>query len=322
MNTWGICNNIIICVVLGTFCDPRTSITSPLQIAITHELIEPGSAVVKHPETDAYINLREATQIGLVSLNRRALIDPSTLKLKPLCIIFDQGTVVFLRESVSFDVARDKGLLNLKTGKFIDPNASDTLPMTIKEAIDIHAINPNSAVIKDTLKKRLLKLSDAFNAALIDPNSSTVIDTATNHAIPLEQAIASGLLLTPRNPFGLLEALDFSMYDPVSGKFSDPYTEAGDCKLSLNQCIAKNLIEQSTTMVKAPSSGKILPLSEAIAANIVDGESGYFLDTSTGTRHNLLDAWKRGWLLPAEARVRSTRRREAIFNWVLTFHMG
>ncbi|XP_035712122.1 microtubule-actin cross-linking factor 1 isoform X8 [Folsomia candida] len=287
----------------GTFCDPRTSITSPLQIAITHELIEPGSAVVKHPETDAYINLREATQIGLVSLNRRALIDPSTLKLKPLCIIFDQGTVVFLRESVSFDVARDKGLLNLKTGKFIDPNASDTLPMTIKEAIDIHAINPNSAVIKDTLKKRLLKLSDAFNAALIDPNSSTVIDTATNHAIPLEQAIASGLLLTPRNPFGLLEALDFSMYDPVSGKFSDPYTEAGDCKLSLNQCIAKNLIEQSTTMVKAPSSGKILPLSEAIAANIVDGESGYFLDTSTGTRHNLLDAWKRGWLLPAEARL-------------------
>jgi hypothetical protein len=206
---------------------------------------------------------------------------------------------------MAFDIARDKGLLNLKNGQFTDPNSSDTTPISLKEAIDIHAIDPNSAVIKDTLKKRLLKLPDAFKLALIDPSTSSVINTANNHSVPLEEAISSGLLLSPRNPLGLLEALDFSLYDPVTGKFQNPFaSDDGNNKLSLSQCIANNIINPNTTMVKVPSSGKILSFSDSIDENIIDGEEGYFIDTSTGSRYNLLDAWKKGWLLPAEARVR------------------
>jgi hypothetical protein len=228
-------------------------------------------------------------------------MDRESGKLKPLCIIFEQGTVVFLRDPITFDIARDKGYLDVLTGQFQDPVSEST--MSLKEAVDINAIDPKSAIVKDPLKKRLVPLSEAFTLALIDPDTSTVLNTASNHIVPLNVAIDSALLLTPRTPLGLITALDYSLYDPSTGKFSNPYMGKGGGDLTLSQSLSTGLIEPNTTVVRDPVSGRIIPLMSAIEERLVDAEGGLLVDPSNSNRQNLLDAWKNGLLVPAEARV-------------------
>lgn len=289
----------------GTFKDPRTMRECTLEEAIRYELIDPESAVVKDPQTGRFRTLKKAITDGVIDMNKRAAFDPQTGKVKPLCIIFEQGTVVFLREPLTFDAAIEQGHLSVVTGKFVDPQSKEIL--TLKETVSLGLIDPDSALIKDSTKKKLVKLPEAFRKGLMDAEKGNVLDCSTSRLYSLSAAIESGLLTTPRRGLSLIEGLQFGLYNPTTGGFTDPFFSSGVIdrrRLRLEEAIECGLIDPSTTVVKDADSGNISSLTDAISVSkIVDATAGRMLETSTGKSIDLLKARDKGYILAAEARV-------------------
>lgn len=286
----------------GTFKDPRTMRECTLEEAIKYELIDPESAVVKDPKTGNFLTLKKAISDGIIDLNKRAALDPQTGKVKSLCIMFDQGTIVFLKEPLSFDVAIEQGHLDPSTGKFTDPQSKEVL--TLKEAITMGLIDPDSVLVKDTAKKKLLKLPEAFRKGIMDSDKGNVLDTATSKLHTLPKAIETGLLST--HSVSLEEGLDYGLYNPTTGNFTDPFSSAGVIerrRLSLSEALKSGLIDPSTSVVKDAATGSMSTVQDAITSELIDPLNGRMMETTSGKPIDLLKAKERGYILPAEARV-------------------
>ena len=283
-------------VIQRSFTDPRSGTQVSLDEAIRMELINPESAVVKDPRTGHYVTVKRAITDGIVDLKRQTLLNPhSGRKGESLCIIFEQGTVVFHRKPLSLDEAIDKNLFRLDTARFRD--GADAAELDLKEAVTLARIDPDSAFVKDNIRKKLRSLSAAFDLALIHPHSGLVLNNVCGQQVTLADALASGLVVTPaRSCLSLIEALQFGLYNPECGLISDPYSKKS---LSLAEAIDNTLIDPTTTLVKDPHSGRIVGLAEAIQQSLVDATSGRM------DQKPLTEALDRRLLLTTEARVSS-----------------
>ncbi|MPC08718.1 Muscle M-line assembly protein unc-89 [Portunus trituberculatus] len=285
----------------GSYTDPETSIQYTLEEALRFELIDPDSAVIKDPNTGRYKTLKRAIQEGLVDLKKRALYDPQSGTLKTLCIIFDQGTIVFLREPLSFDEAIDKGHLNTETGMYTDPNSKEI--MTINETCRLGLIDPQTVLIKNTRYRQLLQPAEACQVGALENEKGKVYNMASNQMLTIAAAMDAGLIVTPRRGLALLEALDYNLYDPDSGRLLNPHVKE---HVTLKEAIACGLVDTTTTMVKCPAQGTIQTMCDAIRSGVLDEQGGAVVDTAQGTSYPLPEARRLGYLLTAQARVRCT----------------
>ena len=282
-----------------TFVDPRTSRQHTLEEAISMELIDPESAVVKDPRTGRYMALKRAIAEAVIDLKKRAVFDPYTGRLAPLCIIFEQGTVVFHRQPFSFDEAVDKNHLNIQSARFVEPTSGEEL--NLKQAVTFGCIDSDSALVKDTLRKHFVQLSTAFEQGLIEIDRGFVLNTCNGQQVSLYEALETGLIVTPKRSIPLIESLEYGLYSAVTGQFTDPFSNHD---LSMRNAIKCGLIEPNTTLVKDPHSGRIVPLTQAIETQLVDADSGHVIHHGTQKQIDLLEALRQGLLLTAEARVR------------------
>ena len=285
----------------GSYTDPETSIEYTLEEALRFELIDPDSAVIKDPNTGRYKTLKRAVQEGLVDLKKRALYDPQSGTLKTLCIIFDQGTIVFLREPLSFDEAIDKGHFDTETGMYTDPNSKEIL--TLKETCHLGLIDPQTVLIKNTRYRQLLQPAEACQVGALDVEKGKVCNTASNQQLTMAAAMDAGLIVTPRRGMALLEALDYNLYDTESGCLLNPHVKE---HVTLQKAVTCGLIDSTTTMVKCPVQGTIQTMCDAVRNGVLDEQAGAVVDTAQGTRYPLPEARRLGYLLTAQARVRCT----------------
>uniref|UniRef100_A0A1Y9GKB8 Uncharacterized protein n=1 Tax=Anopheles arabiensis TaxID=7173 RepID=A0A1Y9GKB8_ANOAR len=282
-----------------------------LQDALRHDLLSLEVSVVRDPRTGLFVPLRQALQDGVLQEGARATVDP-----KLLFFTFDNDCVVYVREPLSFDRAVECQLLDLTTGRFLSvPSASSTAQpgpapssepsattITLRDAIVQGLIDPESVLLKDGAKRKLLHLPEAFRKGLIEPEKSNVLDTASSKLVPLQAAVETGLLTTPRRAFGLLEALDYQLYAPAEGNFRDPFHHAAPAR-TLTATIEAGLIDPSTTVVR-DSVGKgsaIVPLASAIASGLVDAARGHYHGDDREPI-DLVQAREKGYLLLAEQR--------------------
>lgn len=275
-----------------------------LEESIKFELIDPQVAVVKDPQTGLFITLQQGIENEIMSLANQATFESPLGVVRPLCIQFDQ-VIVYLKCPVTFDEAVDNKQLDLSTGKFkADPSAEQVIGL--KEAVSLGNIDADSALIKDGAKKKLIRLPEAFRKGIMDSEKSNVLDTKTSKLLPLQTAVETGLLTTPKQGLSLIEALQFSLYNPTTGEFNDPFitTNAINRKrLTLTNAITTGLVDPSSTVVKNPADGSIVPLVTALHENLVDGNSGRVRDSVNNHHIDLSKALERGFILPAEARV-------------------
>ncbi|XP_042210392.1 microtubule-actin cross-linking factor 1-like isoform X9 [Homarus americanus] len=281
----------------GTYTDPESKKEYTLEEALCFELIDPDSAVIKDPNTGRYKTLKRAIGEGLIDLKKRALFDPQTGTLKTLCIIFDQGTIVFLREPLSFDEAIDKGYLNPETGMYTDPNSKEVL--NLKETCRLGLIDSETVLIKNTRNRQLLQPVEACEIGAVDAEKGMVYNTATSHLLTMAAAIETGLIVTPRRGLALLEALDYGLFSVETGRLLNPHLKQ---HITLQEAIACGLIDSTTTMVKCPSSGNIQSMTEAVRSGVLDEQGGAVVDSTSGTRYLLPEARRQGYLLTAQAR--------------------
>lgn len=285
---------------------PLTSKSMPKEMslneALEYNIINPDTAVIKDPKSGKFRQLAIALKDQDIDLDKRIIVDP-----KASFFVFDQSCVVYVREPESFDNAVESGHLDLSTGKYNANTKDNTQVCTLKEAITQGLIDPESALIKDGAKKKLIRLPEAFRKGLIDSDKFNVVDTSTSKLLSLKTAIDEAIIITPKRSIDLLEALKYNLYNPTSGNFTDPFIIANDTErqlLTLQDAIARGLIDPSTTMVKSSNNSEIAPLNTAIANELVDPINGRLI-TDKETKHaiDLLTARDKGLLLPAEQRV-------------------
>lgn len=299
-----------------------------LEDAIKFDLIDPDTAVIKDPKTGNFRILKLAIDDQAVDLQKKTVIDP-----KASFYVFDPTCVIYKKEPVSFENAIESGRLNLSTGKFTNPD--DQAQCTLKEAITLGLIDPESALIKDGAKNKLIRLPEAFRKGLIDSEKFNVVDTSTSKLVPLQAAVDCGLVTTPKRAIDLLEALQYNLYNPTTGHFTDPFITTNVIdrkKLNLNEAIASGLIDPSTTMARDSDNSTIAPLNTAISTGLIDAVRGQLtVDQANGTAIDFIKAKERGLLLPAGERVSGYAKHSLyislikhpliIFNLSHSFHL-
>ncbi|KAI8122401.1 Dystonin [Lucilia cuprina] len=296
-----------------------------LEEAIKYNIIDPKTALVRDFETFKFLPFEVAMQNNTLDLSKRTLVDP-----KALYFAFDQNLIVYIREPITFDYAAECKILDLQTGMLKYPdqelqqqivhetdNSSELgeteLKMySLKDATTMGIIDPDSALIKDLAKSKLVRLPEAFRKGLIDANKANVLNTKTSKLCSLSEAYDNGLIVTPKRSFGLLEAISFNLYNPTNGCFVDPFQMNPDIikrkKFSLAETITSGLIDPSSTVVRNPTTGEILPLTTAIQSGLIDPTEGRINDPSNSKNNmDLVKAAEKGLLLPAE-------QRQAVFE--------
>lgn len=264
-----------------------------LDDAIKHGFISAETAFVKDPKTGHFRPLSKALEENSVDSKKKITIDPTAL-----IFTFDQNCIVYKREPETFENAVESGHLSLSDGSYTNPKNAGKC--NLKEAITSGFIDPDSALIKDGAKGKMIRLPEAFRKGLIDSDKFNVVDTSTSKLLNLKQAVDDAILVTPKRSLDLLEALNYNLYDPASGSFNDPFATA-TMPLTLQDAITKGLIDPSTTVVRDLNNSKIAPLTAAINSGLVDPVHGRLV-----TDNEPLDFAKardKGLLLPAEQRV-------------------
>ncbi|XP_070065965.1 uncharacterized protein shot isoform X26 [Drosophila virilis] len=294
-----------------------------LDEAIRYNIIDPKTALVRDFDSFKYLPYALAHERGLVDESKRTLVDP-----KALYFAFDPTLLIYVREPVTFDQAAESKCLDLQTGMLTyqpvipasDDSANDSLTVietspkiyTLKDAAGVGIIDPDSALVKDLAKAKLVRLPEAFRKGLMDANKANVLNTQTSKLCTLQEAYESGLICTPKRSFGLLEAITFNLYNPTNGCLVDPFQMHPDIikrkKYTLADAISAGLIDPSSTVVRDPSTGIILPLAAAISTGLIDATEGRLNDANDPKNNiDLVKAAEKGLLLPAE-------QRQAVFE--------
>ncbi|XP_033233371.1 plectin isoform X46 [Drosophila pseudoobscura] len=296
-----------------------------LEEAIRYNIIDPKTALVRDFDSFKFLPYGVAQERGLVDTTKRTLVDP-----KALYFAFDPTLIVYVREPVTFDQAAESKSLDLATGMLSylpaggsttsssnsDDSANDSLTVietprvyTLKEAASAGIVDPDSALVKDLAKAKLVRLPEAFRKGLMDANKANVLNTQTSKLCTLQEAYESGLICTPKRSFGLLEAITFNLYNPTNGCLVDPFQMHPEIirrkKFTLAEAIASGLVDPSSTVVRDPSSGVILPLAAAIGSGLIDATAGRLtISDAQEPKQNidLVRAAEKGLLLPAEQR--------------------
>ncbi|XP_037728431.1 uncharacterized protein LOC119559408 isoform X25 [Drosophila subpulchrella] len=301
-----------------------------LEEAIRYNIIDPKTAFVRDFDSFKFVPYSVAVERGLVDTTKRTLVDP-----KALYFAFDPTLIVYLRKPITFEEAAESKSLDLQTAMLTyvpasvsactpsalagDDSANDSLTVietpkvyTLKEAASAGVVDPDSALVKDLAKAKLVRLPEAFRKGLMDANKANVLNTQTSKLCTLQEAYESGLICTPKRSFGLLEAITFNLYNPTNGCLVDPFQMHPDIirrrKFTLAEAIGSGLVDPSSTVVRDPSTGIIVPLAAAISSGLINAIEGRLTDANDPKNNiDLVKAAEKGLLLPAE-------QRQAVFE--------
>nr|XP_036218003.1 microtubule-actin cross-linking factor 1 isoform X8 [Bactrocera oleae] len=298
--------------------------TEPQQMslaeAIRSNVLNPSTAFVRQLNSSKLIPFFKAQRNNLIDINKQTLINP-----KSLSFAIDPSIIVYLREPITFDQAVESKSLDLETGLITFKTSSHDLIndseshsdgnneiYSLKDAITAGIIDPFSALIKDEAKRKLVGLSEAFRKGIIDANKANVLNTQTSKLCTLQSAYESGLLVTPKRSFGLIEAIQFNLYNAKSGCLIDPFQMSTNSeqsnRLTLLESILCGLLDPSSTVVRESLTDEIVSLTSAINNGLIDGNKGHLVNHGEPTKNiDLIKAVHMGLILPAE-------QRQAVFE--------
>ena len=162
--------------------------------AIEHKILDGKTGKIKDIKNKKELTIHEAYEKGLI-------------------IDVDRYATPF--ESISFWEAIDREQLDTETGMFYSVH-EEKKTMTLEEAIYRKYIEKKSAFVKDTWKRKYCSLSEASRKKII--KDGRVMNTTTGKYLILREAIDQQIIVRDIRSISLIDALDYGMYQPHSGK--------------------------------------------------------------------------------------------------------
>ena len=232
-------------------------------------------------ETCKVLDIEQHTELNLLEAYERQLIR-DVKKVESPGSPFD---------STNFWDAIENGQLDTSTGLFTSVH-EEGKKLKLEEAIFRKYIDKKSAFIIDTWKRKHCSLSEATRKNLI--KDGLVMNTTQGKYMSIQEAIDIKIIIRDITNLTLIEALDFGLYQPYSGRIQIPGTEQ---EMSLSEAIECRIIDHSKTIVKNIKSSRFISTLEALHLGDINGLTGMY-----GSM-NLLEARSRGYLLPVDAMV-------------------
>ncbi|XP_061380486.1 dystonin isoform X15 [Danaus plexippus] len=258
-----------------TFIHPVTERKLSLKNAISEELINPETSLVKHIPSSKYMKLAEAIEAGVIDENNSAYILPNGNTVN-LVDAKHRGLIVTSKKNLSLEEIIKNGLFRADNGKIVDPSSNEFV--TIDKAIENNLIDPNLTLVKDGSTGKFKPLIYAIRDGDVDVIKGRVLDTKAKKTYSIDKAFDKGLLVTVIPP--LTSQRVTKQYVPDSSDSKEPVLR----EFTLDEAIKYEFIDPNTCLIKDPHKNKYIPLKLAITEGIIDKNAKGLFDTQNRSR--------------------------------------
>ena len=307
----------------NTFIESTTQRQITIAQALKIGLVDFRSAEVRDLKSGKSLNLLEAISDGVIN-KKTGMYRHAEMKCEVSLIeAYEQDLIVTLeRQASPFECltlweAIERKQLDVETGLFYSIH-EENKKMPLEEAIYRKYIDKKSAFVKDTWKRKYCSLSEASRRKIIQDGKT--MNTTTGKYLTIREAVDCEIIVKEIRAISLIEALDFGMYVPHTGRLDMPGFER---EITLREAIEFKLIDSSRTVIKDRTANRFVSTLEALRSGprVVDGNSGLLYDGEM----NLLEARSLGYLLSSEAMVKQSSdyfSKFPLFSLVLTKYIS
>ena len=318
--------------------DPVTKKELTVEQAIRSGLLE-ADVSVKDPVSGQNVPLADAVDQGMVDLAAGLVFNSTTGEVTK---ITDSKPTMSLEEAVQ------KGFYNPETNTVVDPITK--AEMGLDEALELDIIDPQSQV-RDPHTGNVSSVRDCIERGVLDPNLGIMIDTNTGQSMTIADMLQKPAAERPES-VSLIDAIERGVVDGTSGQVQDPHTgetvgleeamERGIINgdhiavldngryITLREAFDRGIVNPDTGGMEDPESGKMIPLTvalakglavqgdtlpqevetptsltlaEAIDKGLYDTDSGTLTDPHSGHEMTLIEAMKTGLIDGKETEI-------------------
>lgn len=267
--------------------------------AIEKNIVDPETSFIKDASNSSLITVKEGVAKKVINLQKKVVLSHISKQNVSLVIRYNDNKLLYKSKPVTLLQAIEQKQLNVLSGMFMPANYKEIL--SLKGAIDLGYIDPNSAIVKDVKECMFCDLGTSFTKGTLDPNRCVVLNTANNQILTLKGALNSGLLLTLPHSFSLTEVLSSNMYDLKTFMVRNPFSGTSE---TLGQSLSSGLICATSTLIKDPATGEFFSINDAVKRCILCTQSGCLMNLSNGDSTSLRDAYEQRLLVSSNERVR------------------
>ena len=281
----------------GQFTSLETREKLPTDRAIKEGVIDSTSAIVRDSHGDL-ITFDKAIKERIVDPKKGTI---TTEKGYPVDFqeAFEQGLLLETRRPMTFSEALLKGILDTKTGLFLDPKTGAY--MTVLQAIQKSIIDADSVHVKDpkTGFSKKITLIEAIRMGYVDGTTGRVKDfTRNNMEISLHEAYEIGLLIDNKAAVSLQRAIHQGLYDDKTGKITDP---SNGRAVTLHEAMRKCIISPKLACYWDKRGDSLLSLADSCRAAVIDRRSGMFKEPGANCTVPLSTALQLGLIIDIES---------------------
>lgn len=270
------------------FVHPVTERRISLKSAITEELVNPETSLVKNIPSSKYIKLNEAIEKGIIDENESVYVLPNGNQIN----LFDaknRGLIVTSKRNLSLEEVIKNGLFRADNGKIVDPNTNEFID--IKKAVESYLINPDLTVVKNSSTGKFKPLLNAIQEGDVDVTKGRVLDTKAKKTYSLDIACDKGLLVTVVQPITSQKVTRRYVSDTSASK--EPVLR----EFSLDEAIKYEFINPDTALIKDPHKNKYVPLKLGITEGIIDNNAKGLFDTQSSNSRMLCFVFENGQIV-------------------------
>lgn len=257
------------------FTHPVTDRKICLKTALSEELINPATSLVKNIPTSKYISLSDAIQCGIIDDENNVYVLPNGNQIN-LLDAKHRGLIVTSKKNLSLEEIIKNGLFRVDHGKIVDPSSNEFID--INKAIDIGLLNPESTVMKDSFTNKFKPLPLSIQQGDVDVGKGRVLDTKAKKTYSLDIAFDKGLLVTVLQP--ITSQTISKKYVSDSSASKEPILR----EFTLDEAIKYEFIDPETAVIKDPHKNKYIPLKLGIIEGIIDKNARGSFDTQNRSR--------------------------------------
>lgn len=272
----------------GNFIDIHENKVVPLNDAIAKNLITPEGAALLNSLLTVNVKMHTTSKI----VQRYVTVAKSEESLP--------------YSKMTYTEALQKGFIDNKTQTFIDPTSNTVIPLT--QALNEGKIRPDdtdSEKINATLKVIQLQpqpsvIDSSSNfSSLSTSNKLPTLYTETQivEKDPKQRATAEFLAAErqsaepPSEGWLLADAINQSLFDPVTGLFIIPGT---DRLVSFEECVRLKIINPLSAVAIDPANKRKISLIKSLDRKVIDSTGHYLVEN---TKLNMKEAIEEGYVI-------------------------
>ena len=249
----------------GLFIDPTSKQKLTLQEAVG-SIIDADNTLVKDPETGRTVTLHEGIETGVV--------DPST------------GDIILEGQVVPFEQAVSAGLI---TG---------TEPTQVKDSQVLSTLEQSYQVNKTIGGSFMDVPGRTFVAGQSREFLSNFDRPDSEELSPRMQDLASEPLPKVEGiGMSLSDALSGGLYDPTTGKITDP---SNSMVVTIQEGLTCGLLDAKVKVIRDPVTAEAISVPEAIQKGVLDPETGKYVDATTREILPLTEAQDKGRIVASK----------------------